>query len=273
MNSWGSDWGQNGFFWLKYSDIKHLNQAFAMKPNNNKQIDDEEIIENNDVLLVKPSQVFRLYNECSLTAYLALGKYVDDEWVSEGWYAAQPNSYVDVEIGDRDIDNIFWMAYNNSNNIWWNDNENGTNFCYDPVNRFKIYDNESQLCPAQKKFYEDSPGFVNKIYSRSINCPNVPTRDGEIRLAPNLSELKLDTRNKETANYQWNQGNLLFDFYSGKIIDPVVESEKYVYTIFYINKKNKIIKKTCFAEALTKILGYKFNSLENAEHWLEENKR
>jgi len=74
---------------------------------------------------------------------------------------------------------------------------------------------------------------VNKIYSRSINCPNVTTRDVEIKLAPNLSDLKLDTRNKDTANCNWNQGNLLFDFYSGKIINPVVESEKYVYTIFY----------------------------------------
>jgi hypothetical protein len=52
-------------------------------------------------------------------------------------------------------------------------------------------------------------------------------------LAPYLSDLKLDTRNKDTANYNWNQGNLLFDFYSGKIINPVVESEKYVHTIFY----------------------------------------
>jgi hypothetical protein len=65
-------------------------------------------------------------------------------------------------------------------------------------------------------------------------CSNT---DSEIKLAPYLSDLKLDTRNKDTANYNWNQGNLLFDFYSGKIINPVVESEKYVHTIFYINKK------------------------------------
>jgi C1A family cysteine protease len=39
MNSWGADWGQKGFFWMKYEDfMKHVHSCFILVPKSKKKI-------------------------------------------------------------------------------------------------------------------------------------------------------------------------------------------------------------------------------------------
>lgn len=296
MNSWGSDWGQQGFFWLQYKDLFHIDQTFMMLPNpdknnhtnnntdntnndnNNSNNDntnndhtDNTNNNSNDQSNNIEEQVFRLYNECSVTAYVALAQYNDDAWVNKGWYAVQPGRYTDLDIGGRGQDDIYWMAINNANELVWCDDANGTDMCYDPVDAFTIYDNASPDCPKYKKFFKESPGFEYEIYSQTLTCPTLKSRGtNSTLLSTNVLEHKHDNRDADVANYNWVKGSILFDLYSKSIIHSTTNRKgEIVYEIWYIDTDKSIQQGTFTEDRLVNLKAYKFESKENAYKWSE----
>ncbi len=141
QNSWGSFWGFNGCFWMRYSDInKVIYEAYQYIPDPNK-LNNNNIYNNNSNN--NPKQYYRFYNNCSLTTYITLSQYKSGSWITKGWYPISAGNFLDLDITQREADNVYWMATANNNGIYidWVDNYNGTDMCFDRINSHEIYDN------------------------------------------------------------------------------------------------------------------------------------
>jgi C1A family cysteine protease len=271
MNSWGNDWGDQGFFWLEYKDLFHLDQAFMLLPNPNMGTNDNTTDNNNNSNngpLEKQS--FRVYNECSVTAYVALSQYNQDSWVNRGWYAVQPGRYIDLNILNREQDDIYWMAVNNANSLVWCDNQNGTDMCYDPVDAFTIYDNANPSCPKYKKFFKESPGFEYEVYNQTLTCPSIKSRGNTTAvLTTGVLDFKQDKRPMDEANLHWVKGSLLIDVYTQSMIHATTNQKgEAVYAIWYVDANNTVLSGNFTEDELTNLKAYKFETQDNAQKWI-----
>lgn len=267
QNSWGSDWGDNGCFWMRYSDMnKVIYEAYQYIPDPNKI--------NNYNYNNNTQQNYRFYNNCSLTTYITLSQYKSGSWVTKGWYPISSGSFIDLDISERGADNVYWMATaNNGGYIDWVDNNNGTEMCFDRVNAHEIYDNainrqsaNAPSCPNTAKFFKKEIESRNTMVSTNLTCPNIISRGGEdIKIT---SQQDMSISFDEKSNIRWDGKSSLVDLYSTRIIEPLSENNTVEqYDLYYI-KRNTIIHFIGSKLELSRIHYPKFSSKNNAESYL-----
>ena len=266
QNSWGSDWGDNGCFWMRYSDMnKVIYEAYQYIPDPNKINN----YNNNNT-----QQNYRFYNNCSLTTYITLSQYKSGSWVTKGWYPISSGSFIDLDISERGADNVYWMATaNNGGYIDWVDNNNGTDMCFDRINAHEIYDNainrqsaNAPSCPNTAKFFKKEIESRNTMVSTNLTCPNIISRGGEDIKITSQQEMSISF--DEKSNVQWDGNSSLVDLYSTRIIEPLSENNTVEqYDLYYI-KRNKIIHFIGSNLELVRIHYPKFSSKNNAESYL-----
>ena len=119
-----------------------------------------------------------------------------------------------------------------------------------------------------KPYYRDEPSSGTYYHLRTLSCPNVTTRGGEIQIsAANSIAYGSPQLNTENDNKNWNSGPLI-DPYTGKQIQEVTENGETFYAVFYL-KKGKIIEFKGSKEELSKLRYLKFSTKQNAEYWLK----
>ncbi len=274
QNSWGSSWGANGCFWMKYSDInKVIKFALCLIPDpegsNDNGFDNYSNYENVN------GDYFRINNNCSLTTYISLSQFIDENWETNGWYAINSGSSLDLNISTRTNNSFYWLATANKSNgekVIWSDDVNGTQMCYDKVNVHKIYNNASSNCPDVASFYQDNPTSGVVYHTRNLTCPNVTTRGGEIEIIAENSIVKLSKDPVHISNLNWDGNTALLDPMSGREIESKKDSNGNEIFEIYMKKGKKVKKFIGSKSELIKLKAFKFQTENNATNWRENRK-
>ncbi|MFN6039931.1 MAG: C1 family peptidase, partial [Bacteroidota bacterium] len=102
VNSWGKDWGKNGFCWLRYGDLKYVSQAFYLRSNSIEARSEKEMFLTNN---------FNFINSTDSSIYISLA-YNDNksEMSSRGWFEVAPGGSRSINLSDRSKNDFYWMA-------------------------------------------------------------------------------------------------------------------------------------------------------------------
>lgn len=108
VNSWGKDWGKDGFFWLRYNDLEVLRCAYAMFP-------DEETTKSKSAFKTTTLEV---YNNSTKGVYIALAYETEKGKKSRGWYFIDADQVRNINIAERSTNGVSYMLMNEQGKIF-----------------------------------------------------------------------------------------------------------------------------------------------------------
>jgi len=269
MNSWGTDFGKDGFFWLKYRHVvNEVVCAYAMIPSvdnsrfvkgvtrgeSDQSIPSIAAIESTADTLnpVIQSESVLLQNRCGIPVHVALAQAGVSTQFSKGWYSLPTDA--DQRIPVKAQDSLFLYVLGEGIHLLGN----GTKFRINTTQAFEykssIFGDAVNFCFVGVKLPNDQAVV--------LTCENDKQPEFKITL-PGTK----DTSSLQTRNTHWNGYDILFDILTGTQIKP---NDKGIYTVYLISE-NKSIKKGKFrAKQLASCKGVlKFGDKVSAQQWLK----
>lgn len=110
VNSWGKEWGKDGFCWLRYRDLEILRVAFSLIPN--------------DMASTAQSSIFRttaldIMNTSTKNYYLSFGlTNADGDKYARGWYFIPAGHTKSISIGNRLSNEVYYLLMDEQGQIF-----------------------------------------------------------------------------------------------------------------------------------------------------------
>jgi uncharacterized membrane protein len=272
QNSWGTSFGDNGRFWLPYSEVTYcrdyysppsegnIDEAFSIHTRPNFLDDftdpvDDYSDDNSKIDYFKIANYTGSLNSVWVT--VAYETY--DGWISRGWFECALNDEVSIDISERISDEFYWRAEGPSDNgIFWS-GEGSKSFC---ISNEAFYRQQNRGCSdryASFGKYIGSSGMVNLILNSS------PSRGLEGKSTMSAVEAPINTTgNTIEANIDWDATSPLMDPVNNApiVLDPSIDSE---YFIWIVNDKNEAEEIVASISEIQKIKQLKFASEKTAQ--------
>ena len=143
VNSWGKEWGKNGFCWLRYKDLEILRAAFSLIPNDLAQLNSTSSFK---------TRSMELLNSSVKNYYVSYGM-TNSDGIQEarGWYYIPSGESRKINIANRDKNEVYYLLMDEDGQVF----ESKINAVNIATDRDKYFDS---------KLKKDGKGYTDFSY-------------------------------------------------------------------------------------------------------------
>lgn len=165
VNSWGKDWGKNGFCWLRYKDLDILRAAYALIPNDNVTVSDESEFK---------TKAIEWLNSTSENLYLSYGIITKTgEQQARGWFYIPSGSNRALSIAPRSSNDIYFVLMNEEGKIHRAEGKT----IKMPSDNAKFFDYNTKKegkAPAETDYFSFSPKNKKRVQRITLTGTQIP---------------------------------------------------------------------------------------------------